>query len=775
MLRLDLTRLVQASVDRLVASGRLPSGLPPVELQDTKDPAHGDFATNFAMVAAKVAGMNPRELAEMVAEELRSDDVRIGSGLGSVRTPNPNQTLTEPHPNALSSVDLAGPGFINLRLNPEYVATYVPAILSLDPAQFAARAAEATVEKHRINVEFVSVNPNGPITVGSGRGAAFGSTLASVLEAAGHTVHREYYINDGVNSEQMRLFAESVRAAALGHEPPENGYKGDYVGRVGELLSLQWLRTASSNAKHARWLAESARAGDPQVLAQGFNAVHEQSIADIWQAVADKYEVQDCDATRTIGSLTAAEIQQVATIAMTGAQDTDLRDFGVEFDRWFSEQSLHDAGVVEKEIAALVAKGAADDRPIRHKLKLAKGGVIEDVEVEEQATEEDPESPSPPEGEKGWDEGRPATDSLSPSPPNPLSPARGEGEPEPHPPVGTLWLRSTKFGDDMDRVIRRKDGRLTYIASDVAYHKDKFKRPANADKLITVLGPDHHGYIGRLHAVLAAVEMRSEGSSDAVRMKLGAESQTEPHPNSNRTSAEPLSPTESKLYATPEERDACLAALEKARRELDVVIFQLVRFVKDGKPAPMRKRDGNIYALIDLIDEIGKKVKPEAPIEEQRKSGKDVARFFYLMRSHDTTFDFDLDLAEKQSDDNPVFYVQYAHARICSVLRKAEGSGLQSATANCQLLTHTKETALIKKILDLPHEVSRCAEDYGVHRLTTYAIELARTYHHFYDACRVIQPEEPELSQARLALCEVTKTALRATLDLLGIDAPESM
>ena len=176
-----------------------------------------------------------------------------------------------------------------------------------------------------------------------------------------------------------------------------------------------------------------------------------------------------------------------------------------------------------------------------------------------------------------------------------------------------------------------------------------------------------------------------------------------------------------------------------------------------------------------LIDEIGKKVKPEAPIEEQRKSGKDVARFFYLMRSHDTTFDFDLDLAEKQSDDNPVFYVQYAHARICSVLRKAEGSGLQSATANCQLLTHTKETALIKKILDLPHEVSRCAEDYGVHRLTTYAIELARTYHHFYDACRVIQPEEPELSQARLALCEVTKTALRATLDLLGIDAPESM
>jgi arginyl-tRNA synthetase len=313
----------------------------------------------------------------------------------------------------------------------------------------------------------------------------------------------------------------------------------------------------------------------------------------------------------------------------------------------------------------------------------------------------------------------------------------------------------------MDRVLRRKDGRLTYIASDVAYHKDKYERTQTAGpnaKLITILGPDHHGYIGRLHAVMAAVE--------APPLRSGGE-------GVGGWGPEP--PVEAKLYATPEERDACRLALEFARRKLDVVIYQLVRFMKDGKPAPMRKRDGNIYALIDLIDEIGKKVKPGEDQAEQRKVGKDVARFFYLMRSHDTTFDFDLDLAEKQSDENPVFYVQYAHARISGVLRKAAEANLSASCDYLKRLTHPKESALIKKILDLPHEVGRAADDYGVHRLTTYAIELARAYHHFYDACRVIQPEDPELSQARLALCEATRSALGVTFNLLGIEAPEHM
>jgi arginyl-tRNA synthetase len=309
----------------------------------------------------------------------------------------------------------------------------------------------------------------------------------------------------------------------------------------------------------------------------------------------------------------------------------------------------------------------------------------------------------------------------------------------------------------MDRVLRRKDGRLTYIASDVAYHADKFNRPPNADKLITILGPDHHGYIGRLHAVLAALLE----SPNASRLA----------PNAS------LDEVEYSIYRSAEERDACRSAQSEAQQKLEVVIFQIVRFLKDGKPAPMRKRDGNIYELRDLVNELGAAMAPNAEKAEQQRIGRDVARFFYLMRSHETHLDFDIDLATKQSDENPVFYAQYAHARICSVIRKAEETGLrhQALGVRTDLLTHVRETALIKKILDLQMEVARCAEDYGVHRLTTYAVELARTYHHFYDACRVIQTDEPELTQARLALCEAARIALRATFQLLGVSAPERM
>jgi len=831
VLRRDLTTHVQAAVDRLVAEGRLPSGLPPVELQDTKDPAHGDFATNFAMVAAKGAGMKPRALAEVVAAELQSRD----EGRGSIENALPRPLTLDP----VHSVEVAGPGFINLRLHPVFVAAYVPAVAAASTKDLAGgRAASPSPQEgerrlggegltsppKRINVEFVSVNPNGPITIGSGRGAAYGSTLANVLEAAGNVVHREYYINDGVNSEQMRLFARSLQKyiwegtfelidvashdndteSVLSYVDSVNERLGHGLGGKDEafffanLLSYAAREKASDSRASltAQWLDGWARDLLPMTAKLRYQSCY---VDDVFKPFAEwiadykgdyvievARQIYDEHGTRakfnSMGDSGVSWFQSEGQRVMVLKQSSDLAAFGVEFDTWFSEQSLHDSGAVESEIAELVAKGAADDRPIRHKLKLAKGGRVEDVEIEEQAAEEDPESPSPQEGEKGWDEGRSVLDIFSPSPPNPLSPARGEGEKR------TLWLRSTKFGDDMDRVLRRKDGRLTYIASDIAYHKDKLERtrqlqsppltpqpplPSESGdeepdaKLITILGPDHHGYIGRLHAVMAAVE--------ADRSDRSYKSNTE------------LTDVEAKLYASPEERDACLTALEKARRELDVVIFQLVRFMKDGKPAPMRKRDGNIYALIDLIDEIGKKVKPEATQEEQRRSGKDVARFFYLMRSHDTTFDFDLDLAEKQSDENPVFYVQYAHARICSLLRKAEESGFPHppgpsprhdgirGEGEYRLLTHPKETALIKKILDLPFEVSRCAEDYAVHRLTTYAIELARSYHHFYDACRVIQPDQPELTRARLLLCEATRVALRAVFELLGIEAPESM
>ena len=695
MLRTKLAEFFRAILSELVGEGRLPAEVLqiPIEISDPKNPDHGDFACNVALTGSKVAGMNPRALGDALAEKLTAN-------YGSI----------------LTSVEVAGPGFINMRISPEFVAGYVETVLTPD---FKLESASKASHPLKINVEFVSVNPNGPITIGSGRGAAYGSTLCKVLEAVGHTIHREYYINDGVNSEQMRQFAESVKSIIEGRPVPDKGYKGDYVHEVAEKI-----------------------------------ATKEQTI-DWYQEHSQKL--------------------------MLDAQRTVLSKFGVEYDTWFSEQSLHDSGTVIAEIESMVEKGIADYSLTRTKLKMAKGGKIEDVlfEVQKGDVEDDDEH-----GTDLLEEIATSDDPVLKLDAEEIDREISEGSPTNGPEGVTLWLRSAKLGDDMDRVLSRRDGRLTYIASDVAYHKDKFNRPPGADKLITVLGPDHHGYIGRLTAVVAAMLMS--------KPKPGVPLEDE---------------IEAKLYKDSGDKEACLTALAKARKQLEVQIFQLVRFVKDGKPAPMRKRDGNIYALIDLMREIGTKLKPEGTEADQLEAGKDVARFFYLMRSHDTTFDFDLDLAEKQSDENPVFYVQYAHARICSVLAKAElalsTSNADSPLGNLvppvrpsptspseevaspvgtsasgqisRLLTHDREKALIKKIVDLPEEVRRASEDYGVHRIATYAIELARTFHYFYDGCRVIQADQPELSAARMKLCEATKRTLKTTLDLLGVSAPEKM
>lgn len=601
------------------------SGVFPTELADAiveidipKQAGHGDFMTNFALVNAKTAGLNPRQLAESLRDALLENKA------------------------VFSAVEVAGPGFLNVRLQPSFLHGFLDQVNS-EGTRFAFGD---RTSGQKINVEFVSVNPNGPITIGSGRGAAYGSTLCNVLEAAGNQVHREYYINDGVNSEQMRLFAESVKAIIEGRDVPENGYKGDYV-----------------------------------------------------QDVAAKIEPKPGADTLWF--------QQASQTLMLEKQNEDLSAFQVEFDTWFSEQSLHNNGEVENQVDHLVKNGLADKNATRTELKMGKGGEIKEVSQVEQELQ------------------------------------------------GTLWLRSTKFGDDMDRPLKRSDGRLTYIASDVAYHKDKFNRPPHADRLITVLGPDHHGYIARLQAVVAA------DLFDEVQ------------PDQNDA---PLDEFEQKIFASVDERNRCAAALAEAKKRLEVQIFQIVRFLKDGKPAPMRKRDGNIYALIDLIKEIGAQLKPEGSEAEKQQAGSDVARFFYLMRHHDTAMDFDLELATKQSDENPVFYVQYAHARIQSVIEKAKEAGLEPAKEiQGHLLTTPHETALSLKVLDFPNEVQRTAEDYSVNRLANYAIELARTYHGFYDNCRVIQPEQKALSESRLAVCKATQIALKSTLDLLGVSAPERM
>jgi arginyl-tRNA synthetase len=625
MIRDHLATLLQQAIATLPAEMATALNGIAIEIDLPKQAGHGDLATNLALVGSKAAGTNPRALAEMLAVALAT------------------------HTDVFEKVEVAGPGFLNFTLKPAFVAGQVARVRAGD------LKGSAPARPLRINVEFVSVNPNGPITIGSGRGAAYGSALCNVLEAAGHTVHREYYINDGVNSEQMRLFGESVRALAEGRPVPENGYKGDYVEDVAQRVKAAYPATAGEEYR-----------------------------------------------------LRAQEM-------MIAKQHEDLAAFAVEFDTWFSEQSLHNGGQVEAAVERLRALGTADDRPVRTKLKLGKGGKIEDVLLEDQPVDDDD--------------------------------AEGSSS--------TVWLRSTRYGDDQDRVLRRRDGRLTYIAADVAYHDDKFNRPVNADKLITVLGPDHHGYIGRLTAVVAALRQDGKTGPDDASPEL--------------------SEVEAKLFASRGERDASQRALAEARERLEVMIFQIVRFLKDGKPAPMRKRDGNIYAIIDLLDEIGAAMKPEASREEQRAAGRDVARFFYLMRHHDTALDFDLELAVKQSDENPVFYVQYAHARICSVIAKGAEAGLFADDTQINPLVDPREKALILKICDLPHEIDRCAQDYAVNHLANYATELARAYHAFYDACRVVAPEQSELSAARLALCDATRLALARALGLLGISAPERM
>jgi len=602
LLRQELARKVSDVLDRLIASGDLPEAARvEFEILDTKNPDHGDYSCNLALIAAKPAGMNPRAIGEKLQKALASDS-------------------------AFNAVDIAGPGFLNFKLGPETISRFVPSVLELGDKLPSALGLGLVAQglRPKLEVEFVSVNPNGPITVGSARGAAFGDTYSRILQAAGNEVTREYYINDGVNSEQMRLFAESVRSYVMDAPLPEKGYKGEYVSDVAKRVVE--INGPSSAEKDAAWF------------------------------------------------------QSMSQDLMIERQRTDLHAFGIDFDIWFSEQKdLHEKNKVIEALAWLEQNGNA-----YRAIKPENAGVDpEKAAAEAKAKPEDDED------------------------------AVADGE-------AALWLRSSVLGDDKDRVLLRADGRPTYLAAEVAYLKDKFDR--GYEKCYLVLGPDHHGYIGRTYAVVKA---------------LGKE---------------PV-------------------------KDFEIIIFQIVRFVKDGKPAPMRKRDGNIYELRDLITELGLAVSPNASPEEQQNTGKDVARFFYLMRSHETHMDFDIDLATKQSDENPVFYVQYAHARICGVIRKALGSGLEARGSGIDstLLIHPRELALIKKIIDLPEEVQRCAKDFGVHRIATFAVELARSFHAFYDACRVIQPEEPELSQARLALAKAAQIGLKSALDLLGVSAPEKM
>lgn len=520
-------------------------------LDPSPRPEMGDYSTNAAMILAKPLGRSPREIAADLAG-------RIGELLAGT----------------VERCEVAGPGFINLHLGDRWYRDAAAAIAATGGAPVGPVAAP-----DRAIVEFVSANPTGPLTAASGRHAAYGDALSSLLSATGHEVTREYYVNDG--GSQVANFGASIAARMTGAEPPEDGYRGGYVAALAERAAAGGVDPADHDRLSrlgVEWMVESIR--------------------------------------------------------------NSLESFGVRMDDYFSERSLYSDGLVERGIERMKAAG--------------------------HSFEED----------------------------------------------GAIWLRTTDFGDDKDRVLVRSSGEVTYFGADVAYHVDKVERGYRL--LIDVLGADHHGYVARMAAAIKALE--GEGIS------------------------------------------------------FEVSIMQLIHLVEGGKRTKMSKRAGDIVTLDELVTDIG----------------IDAARWFLLERSHDRTIDLDLDLARSQSSENPVYYVQYAHARIQSILRKAAGErkeaepaalpdGEAPLRAGGEEGVHDSEKALIRRLLDFPAEVHEAAGKRAPHRICAYATDLAAGFHAFYRDCQVIGAGGEGVEEARLKLCEATAATIRRSLSILGISAPDRM
>ena len=549
LLRQQIAKALQACFDnKTLHSGEIPE----IQVEVPGNPEHGDFATNLAMIMARTEKKAPRQIAEALVATLGESPL-------------------------LDKVDIAGPGFINFTLAP--VCWYE--VLDDITARGAEYGISGAGQGQKVQVEFVSANPTGPLHIGHGRGAAVGDAVASILKAAGFDVQREYYVNDAGN--QVATLGRSIwlRLRELHGDEisfPEDGYQGDYI----------------------RELAASLRDENPDVIKR-----------------------EEADAIKLCSAYGVSKVLEWIAV--------DLEAFGITFDNWFSEQSLYDRDMVTTELAKLAQKGLSYEQ--------------EDA----------------------------------------------------------LWLRTTDFGDDKDRVLIKSDGSPTYFASDVAYHMEKFDR--GFERVIDVWGADHHGYVPRMKAVVAGLGRPPEA--------------------------------------------------------LQVLLIQMVNLLRDGQPYAMGKRSGNFITLRDVVDEVG----------------KDACRFFFLMRRSDSQLDFDLELAKRQSNDNPVYYVQYAHARVCSINRTAteQGVDLQGhGTADLACLTLAEELALAKQLARYPETVVGAAQSCEPHRIVYYLQELAAQFHSYYNRQRVLV-EDVEVTRARLYLVNGVRTVLANALNLLGVDAPERM
>ncbi|WP_343586249.1 arginine--tRNA ligase [Herbaspirillum sp.] len=550
---------------------------PSITLERPRDPSHGDIACNIAMQLAKPLKKNPRELAQAIVAAVLADPARDG---------------------LVESAEIAGPGFINLRV----AAAAKQAVVKVIHEQGADFGKSRAGEGKKVLVEFVSANPTGPLHVGHGRQAALGDALSSLLEVQGYDVLREFYYNDaGV---QIATLATSVQARARGFKPgdagwPESAYNGDYI-------------------------------------------------ADIARDFLDKKTVSASDGEPATASGDVEDIESIRRFAVAylrHEQDLDLQAFGVKFDNYYLESSLYADGKVAAAVEALVKAGKTYEQE------------------------------------------------------------------------GALWLRTTDYGDDKDRVMKKTDGTYTYFVPDVAYHINKWQR--GYGKVINIQGSDHHGTIARVRAGLQAA---------GVGIPQG-------YP--------------------------------------DYVLHKMVTVMRNGEEVKISKRAGSYVTLRDLIEwSAGEAVEGEA---RDLTRGRDAVRFFLISRKADTEFVFDVDLALAQSDENPVYYVQYAHARICTVLGKWGGNEDElKNVADLSPLTAPREAALLAKLAEYPEMLAHALQELGPHQVAFYLRDLAGELHSYYNAERVLVDDVPTRS-ARLALLAATRQVLRNGLALLGVSAPARM
>ena len=546
-----------------------------IALERPKQAQHGDFSCNVAMQLAKALRAKPRDIAVKLLANL-------------------------PVSPLIAKTEIAGAGFINLFLKQGHKQSVVNQILTAG-SQFGVSTAAAG---KKVQVEFVSANPTGPLHVGHGRGAAYGACVANVLAATGHEVTREFYINDA--GRQMDILAASMwlrylEARGASAAFPADGYRGDYVRDIASALDTK------HGAQFQRDFptAAPAEGEDADAALDALIARAKQTLGESWRA-----------------------LHQFALDAMLADQRDDLGGFGVQYDRWFSEQSLHDSGEVARAMDTLQSNGHLYEKD------------------------------------------------------------------------GALWFRSTTYGDEKDRVVRRENGQFTYFASDIAYHLNKIER--GYDQLIDVWGADHHGYIARVKGAMQA------------------------------------------LGANPD--------------KLTVTLVQFAVLYRGTEKVAMGKRSGDFVTLRELRDEVG----------------NDATRFFYVLRKSDQHLDFDLELAKSRTNENPVYYIQYEHARVCSVFAQWGGNAATLVNVDPSPLTADAELELLQKLAEYPEIVGNAARELSPHLIAFYLKDLAALFHSYYNNVRFLS-DAPLERDARLALAGATRQVLVNGLALLGVSAPEKM